>query len=267
MKKNESRFLSSTAVLYSLLFGVLLIALWQGQILHKLLNTTTLILPLPTRILSVISDNLPAIAADTWATVSVILPGLVLGSIIGYLLAVFATNSPRFGATGLTIIAAISAVPTVALAAVILQWTRDVSTDVSVRSYVMKLIIVTVVSVASMTLNAYRGLTELKPFALDLMKSYAAGKMTVLLKLRAPNSLPYIFTSLKVSVPACVIAALVSEYFAEKITGVGRRIRECILQAQYSTAWAYIVTACVIGIVLFAALMASEKLIMRKRNS
>lgn len=99
-----------------------------------------------------------------------------------------------------------------------------------------------------------------EPFALDLMKSYAAGKMTVLLKLRAPNSLPYIFTSLKVSVPACVIAALVSEYFAEKITGVGRRIRECILQAQYSTAWAYIVTACVIGIVLFAALMASEKL-------
>ena len=139
--------------------------------------------------------------------------------------------------------------------------------DPGFRSYVMKLVIVTVVSTASMTLNAYRGLTELKPFALDLMKSYAANKMTVLFYLRAPNSLPFIFISLKVSVPACVIAALVSEYFAERITGVGRRIRECILQAQYSTAWAYIVTACIIGIVLFAILMASEKLIMRKRNS
>lgn len=267
MKHSKARFSSVTSVVYPLLFGVLLIALWQGQILHKLLHTTTLILPLPTRILSVIADNLPAIAQDAWATLSVILPGLVVGSIIGYLLAVFATNSPRFGATGLTIIAAVSAIPTVALAAVVLQWTRDVSTDVNIRSYVMKLVIVTVVSVASMTLNAYRGLTELKPFAMDLMKSYAANKRTVLFKLRAPNSLPYIFTSLKVSVPACVIAALVSEYFAEKITGVGRRIRECILQAQYSTAWAYIVTACVIGIVLFAILMASEKLIMRKRNS
>ena len=51
----------------------------------------------------------------------------------------------------------------------------------------------------------------------------------------------------------------------EKITGVGRRIRECILQAQYSTAWAYIAVACLIGIVLFAILMASEKVIMRKR--
>lgn len=267
MKKTGSRFSAVTAVLYPLLFGVLIIVLWQTEVLHRLLHTTTLILPLPSRILSVLADNLPAIAEDTWATLSVILPGLVLGSILGYLLAVFATHSPRFGATGLTILAAISAIPTVALAAVVLQWTRDVSTNVDVRSYVMKLVIVTVVGVASMTLNAYRGLTELKPFALDLMKSYAAGKLTVLLKLRAPNSLPYIFTSLKVSVPACVIAALVSEYFAEKVTGVGRRIRECILQAQYSTAWAYIVTACIIGIALFAVLMLSEKLVMRRRSS
>lgn len=267
MRKRRFRFSSVTAVLYPLLFGVLLIALWQGEVLHKLLHTTTLILPLPTKIVSVVFDNLPAIAADTWATLSIVLPGLVLGSVLGYLLAVFATNSPRFGATGLTIIAAISAIPTVALAAVVLQWTRDVSTDVAVRSYVMKLIIVTIVSIASMTLNAYRGLTELKPFTLDLMKSYAAGKFTILMKLRAPNSLPYIFTSLKVSVPACVIAALVSEYFAEKVTGVGRRIRECILQAQYSTAWAYIAIACLIGIILFAILMAAEKIIMRKRNS
>ncbi len=264
MKKLRPSSVSS--VLWPLLFGVLLLALWQGQVLHRLLRTTTLILPLPTRILSVLADNLPAVAADAWATLSVILPGLALGSAIGYLLAVLATESPRFGATGLTVLAAVSAVPTVALAAVILQWTRDVSTDVSVRSYVMKLILVTVVGVASMTLNAYRGLTELKPFALDLMRSYAADKRTVLLRLRAPNSLPYIFTSLRVSVPSCVIAALVSEYFAEKITGVGRRIRECILQAQYSTAWAYIVVSCLIGIVLFAVLTASEKLIMRKRT-
>lgn len=264
MKKLRPSSVSS--VLWPLLFGVLLLALWQGQVLHRLLRTTTLILPLPTRILSVLADNLPAVAADAWATLSVILPGLALGSAIGYLLAVLATESPRFGATGLTVLAAVSAVPTIALAAVILQWTRDVSTDVSVRSYVMKLILVTVVGVASMTLNAYRGLTELKPFALDLMRSYAADKRTVLLRLRAPNSLPYIFTSLRVSVPSCVIAALVSEYFAEKITGVGRRIRECILQAQYSTAWAYIVVSCLIDIVLFAVLTASEKLIMRKRT-
>ncbi len=35
---------------------------------------------------------------------------------------------------------------------------------------------------------------------------------------------------------------------------------------QYSTAWAYIAVACIIGIVLFALLSAAENLIMKKRH-
>lgn len=110
-------------------------------------------------------------------------------------------------------------------------------------------------------------LTELKPFSLDLMKSYAADKRTVFLKLRLPNSIPYIFTALKVSVPSSVITALVSEYFAEYRAGVGRQIRENILIAQYSTAWAYIAVACIIGIVLFVLLLAIEGIYLKKRNT
>ena len=78
-----------------------------------------------------------------------------------------------------------------------LQWTRRVSTDVSVRELCNEAAYSTIVSIASMTLNAYRGLTELPPFSLDLMKSYAAKKLTVLFKLRAPNSIPFVFTSLR----------------------------------------------------------------------
>lgn len=254
------------SVVYPIVFGLFVLTLWQTGVLHKILNTTTTILPLPTKIIEIIGDNAASIWKNTADTLSVIIPGLIIGSVIGYLLSVLACNFPRFGATGLTIIAAISAIPIVALSAVMLQWTRRVSTDVTIRSYVMKLLIVTIVSIAAMTLNAYRGLTELQPFSLDLMKSYAAGRFTVLLKLRAPNSIPYIFTSLKVSVPASVMAALVSEYFAEKVSGVGRMIRENILKAQYSTAWAYIAVACFIGIILFAILLAVEALTMKKSH-
>lgn len=269
MKSKSKRKISPNSVksvLYPLIFGVIIIVLWQTQVIHKLLNTNTLILPLPSRIIEVISQNAGSIWANTLDTLGVVLPGLLIGSIIGYLLAIFATNFPKFGATGLTIIAAISAIPTVALSAVMLQWTRDISTNVDVRSYVMKLMIVIIVSIASMTLNAYRGLTELKPFSLDLMKSYAASKTTILFKLRAQNSIPYIFTSLKVSVPASITAAVVSEYFAEKVSGVGRQIRENILKAQYSTAWAYIVVVCVIGIAMFALLVIIENMAMKKRR-
>ena len=87
------------------------------------------------------------------------------------------------------------------------------------------------------------------------------------LKLRLPNSIPYVFTALKVSVPASVITALVSEYFAEYRAGVGRQIRENILIAQYATAWAYIAVACLIGIILFVLLLMAESIFLRKRRS
>ena len=265
--KKKIKLSAVKSVVYPLIFGAIFIVMWQTQLLHKILHTTTVILPLPSKIIGIIGDNFQAVWSNTLDTVAVIIPGLILGSIIGYLLAVFASNSPRFGVTGLNIVAAISAIPTVALVSVILPWTRDVSADVAVRSYVMKLIVVTIVATACMTLNAYRGLTELKPFSLDLMKSYAASKTTILFKLRAHNSIPYVFTSLKVSVPSSIIAALVSEYFAEKISGVGRQIRENIIKSQFSTAWAYIVAACLIGIIMYALLTLIENIVMKKHRA
>jgi len=171
---------------------------------------------------------------------------------------------------GLTVISAFNAIPIVAMAPVIMNWTKDVSSDASVRSKVAKIIVVTLMCMASISINAYRGLTELKPFSLDLMKSYAADKKTVFLKLRLPNSISYIFTALKVSIPSSVITALVSEYFAEYRAGVGRQIRENILIAQYSTAWVYIAVACIIGIVLFVLfvlLLAIEGIYLKKRST
>jgi NitT/TauT family transport system permease protein len=191
------------------------------------------------------------------------LAGLFLGSVLGYLTAILATLFPRWGAGGLNLLAAFNAVPIVALAPVITNLTKDVSDDAYIRSMVAKMLVVMLFCAATMSINAWRGLRELKPFSEDLMLSYAAGRRSVFMKLRIPNSVPYVFTALGVGVPACVIGALVSEYFAEYITGVGRQIRENIVLAQYPTAWAYIVTACATGIVLYLILTLCRRLILK----
>ncbi len=263
----KSKFDSATSVIYPLIFGIVIAAMWQTGILHILLKTDEYILPYPSRIFSIIAENGGKIGENVAASMLVIIVGLILGSILGYAAAIGATVSPRFGKGGLTVISAFNAIPIVAMAPVIMNWTKDVSSEASVRSTVAKIIVVTLMCMASMSINAYRGLTELKPFSLDLMKSYAASNGTVFMKLRFPNSVPYIFTALKVSVPSSVITALVSEYFAEYRAGVGRQIRENILIAQYSTAWAYIAVACIIGIALFALLLAAEGIYMKKRKS
>lgn len=265
--KSKRLLNKASGVVLPVLFGVIIVVLWQTQVLHKLMGTDTITLPLPTRIGEIIAQNSDSIMGHVKITLVVTLGGLAAGSVLGYAIAVVATVFSKWGAGGLTIVSAFNAIPLVALAPVINNWTRDLSGDVSVRSTVAKIIVVTISCTAAMSVNAFRGLTELKPFSEDLMRSYAARKITVFTKLRLPNSVPYIFTALRVSVPASVIGALVTEYFAEETVGVGRQIRENIVKGQYPTAWAYIAVACAIGIILYAVLMVAEKLILGRRKS
>lgn len=255
-----------TTFLYPILFGVLFVILWQTQILHKIIGADTFTLPLPGRILRIIQDNVAAIMENVKATVIVAVGGLILGSLFGYLLAIIATTFPKWGVGGLTIASAFNAIPIIAIAPILNNLTKDFSKDPNTRSMLAKMLVVMITCTVSMSINAYRGFTELKAFSLDLMKSYAASKTTIFFKLRIPNSIPYVFTALRVSVPACVISALVSEYFAEYIVGVGRQIRENIVLAQYATAWAYIIVACTIGIIMYVILLISEGILLKGRR-
>lgn len=261
----NKKFLAAESIFLPVLLGLVIYLLWQFQILHKILNTNTFVLPLPSRIGHIITGNWSRIVVDIKATMTVAIIGLAVGALAGYLIAVLASVFPLWMKSGVTIVAAFNAIPIVALAPVMTNWTKDVSSDANFRSMVAKTIVVAIVSMANMSINAYRGLTELKPYSEDLMRTVAAGRMKVLFKLRIPNSVPYIFTALKVAVPSSIISAIVSEYFAEYIVGVGRKIRENIVLAQYSTAWAYITVACVLGILMYVVLMIIQKIFLGKR--
>ncbi len=247
------------------LLGLVVMLLWQSQLLHKMLGADTFTLPLPARIIGIISENIGKILTNMQSTVIVALGGLLLGSLLGYLMAIIASGFPKWGTGGLAVVSSFNAIPIIAIAPILNNLTKDFSRDPNIRSMVAKILVVMITCTVSMSVNAYRGFTELKPFSEDLMKSLAANKRTIFLKLKVPNSVPYIFTALRVSVPASVISAMVSEYFAEYIIGVGRQIRENIVLAQYATAWAYIIAAIVIGITMYVILLAVERVSMKGR--
>ena len=257
---------SVTTIVYPVLFGIFILILWQTEILHLIIGADTFTLPLPSRIFSIIGDNFASIMVNVQATLIVSIGGLILGSLLGYFLAIIATLFPKWGVGGLSIASAFSAVPIIAIAPILNNLTKDFSDDPNTRSMIAKTLVVMIICTVSMSINAYRGLTELKPFSEDLMRSFAASKLTIFLKLRIPNSVPYIFIALRVAVPASIISALVSEYFAEYIIGVGRMIRENIVLAQYSTAWAYITVACFMGIIMYGILLVVEGIMLKGRR-
>ena len=77
--KNRKQWDAVTTVAYPLLFAVLLIAAWQTKLLHRLLHVDTFILPIPTRILTIIQENWGSIAENLQSTVIVIVIGLLAG--------------------------------------------------------------------------------------------------------------------------------------------------------------------------------------------
>lgn len=265
-KLKNIRWDSLSSVVYPAIFGIIVFVMWQGGLLNILLHTDTNTLPSPSRINSIIMDNQAKILLNLKATVIVALVGLIFGSLIGYGIAIVAAQYRKWGAGGITLASAFNAVPIVALAPVMNNLTKHFSSSVDFRSMLAKTLVVMIVCIAGMSVNAYRGLTELKPFSEDLMKTYAASNLTVFKKLLLPNSIPYVFTALRISLPGSIISALVTEYFSEKVIGIGRQIRENIVTAQFATAWAYIIISCLLGIILYVLLLLLESVVMKNRN-
>lgn len=238
-------------IVWPLGFGIAFIAAWQLGVFHALLGLAPFQLPVPTEIVDVLTRGFEKVMDDCWTTVSGALIGLLAGSVIGFFVAVIATMFPRWGYGGLIVISAVNAIPIVALSPIMNRWFES--------GMEQKIGVVTVVTMAAMAINAYRGLTDLRPFATDLMRSYAADKRTVFFRLRLPNSLPSIFTALKINIGTAMIAAIVSEYFASSTSGLGFGIKDNLRKAEMATGWAYITIASIVGVILYFLIVFIER--------
>ena len=238
-------------VLWPLAFGIALILVWQFGFLHKILDLKPFQLPVPTEIVSTLSDNLPKALRDTGVTISGALIGLGIGSFIGFMIAVIATFFPKWGYGGMIVITAFNAVPIVALSPIMNLW---FSTGMA-----QKIGVVTVVCMAAMAINAYSGMNNLKPFSIDLMHTVAASKWTIFKKLRLPNCLPYMFTAFKINIASAIIAAIISEYFAASTSGLGFGIKDNLRKAEMAMGWSYIVAASLAGVILYCIILLVER--------
>lgn len=237
-------------ILLPLFFGILVIAVWESGFIHSALGFKPFQLPVPSQIIKTLYTNFSKALYDTAVTVSGSLVGLALGCIIGFIVALIATQFPKWGYTGLTVISAFNAIPIVALSPIMNRWFTS--------GFAQKVGVVTVVCMAAMAINAYRGLNDLEPFAKDLLESYAASKKVIFLKLRLPNCLPSVFTALKINVAGAIMAAMISEYFASSTSGIGFGIKDNLRKGMMAMGWSYIVMAALVGIILYLIIIVIE---------
>ena len=243
-------------------FGVGFIVLWE--LLVRALDIQEFLLPRPSSIGAALGEEWAGDVGGTrltnlreagWETGKVAVLGLVLGVVVGVVLALFTTRFRllRESFTPLAVVA--NATPIVALAPIFNAW-------FGITGIMSNVAVVMVVVFFPVFINVARGLTEVHPNQLELMRSYAASDSTILRQVRVPNALPFFATSLRLAAPLSVIAAIVAEYFGGPTNRLGPVITQNASFARYDNAWAAIVVASALGLVLFALALIIERLLI-----
>ncbi|HXY17351.1 MAG TPA: ABC transporter permease [Gaiellaceae bacterium] len=242
----------------ALVVFLFVLGLWQG--LTTAFHVSTFLLPKPTEIVSSLWDNKGALWHDGVYTFEEALGGFALGSSLGILTALVLARWRGVGAALLPLAVAVNAVPIIAFSPITNQW-------FGLLNPFSKMAIAAVLCFFPVMVNTLRGLTSVHPSSIELMRSYAAGQVATFRWVRIPNSLPFLFTGLKVATVLSMIGAVVGEYFGGPTNALGVSILNDSQLFDYPRAWAGIALASAFGIVFYSLVTLAEHLATGWRRS
>jgi NitT/TauT family transport system permease protein len=246
--RRASRWLPALAVL------ALGIAAWQWILPG--LGVERYLLPRLSDVVQALRDNRGVLLHGGWVTFKEALEGFALGCSVAFLSALLLARFRPLGSALMPYMVAANAIPIIAFAPITNAW-------FGLLSPWSKITIVAVLCFFPVLVNTLRGLTSVRPEAIELMRSYAAGQPAVFRRVRIPASLPFVFTALKVASVLAMIGAVVGDYFGGQTDALGVQILSAVSVAQYEIAWAAILVASALGIVFYGAIALVERVVLR----
>lgn len=203
-----------------------------------------------------LAQFLAGAAFYTWREAAI---GFVVGAVLGLVLATVFVHSRLLERAVVPYVVASQTIPIVALAPMIVYAFGPNVTSV--------VIIATYLTFFPVTIAMIRGLRAPDPRALELMRSYAAGRWAIYRKVRLPASLPYLFTALKIAATASIVGAIIGEGPGGIPDGLGRAIIN--FNQQYISGpeklWAAILVSSLLGISFFVLIRLAELVVLRGR--
>ena len=191
--------------------------------------------------------------------------GFGIGAVIGFVLAVVLVHSRLLQRGFLPYIVVSQTVPILAIAPMVVVWVNP-KLPAPLQGWGAVAVIATYLTFFPVTINTLRGLQAADPHALELMRTYAATRWSVLWKVRVPSSLPYLFSALRLSATASVVGAIIGELPTGLQNGLGGAIFN--FNEYYSIEpqelWATDVIAAFLGIAFFVLVVVAEKAIVRR---
>jgi NitT/TauT family transport system permease protein len=188
--------------------------------------------------------------------------GFAMGATGGFVLGALLAHSRMLQRGFLPYVVASQTVPILAVAPMVVVW----MSSVHVTAWISVAVISAYLTFFPVVISTLRGLRAADHRAVELMRSYAANRWTVLWKLRFPTSLPYLFSALRISATASIVGAIIGELPSSISGGLGGAILNF---AQYysfqpQNLWATNIVAALLGISFFLVVVAAEKIVVRR---
>jgi NitT/TauT family transport system permease protein len=194
-----------------------------------------------------------------WITASATLLGFVLGAILGIGLAIGIVHVRTLDRSLLPWIIASQTIPILAVAPMIVVGLGNYG----ITGLIPKAIISAYLSFFPVAIGMVKGLRSPDTLQLDLMRSYSANENQLFRKLRWPAAMPFLFTSLKVSIAISLVGAIVGELPTGATAGLGARLLTGSYYGQTIQIWSALLMAALLGAAMVYAVSAAERLTMR----
>jgi NitT/TauT family transport system permease protein len=216
----------------------------------RLSRTPAYLVPLPSAIVLRTVEDLPYFLGEATVTVVEALGGLLLAS-VGALAAALLMARARWLERALFPLAvAVKVTPMVAVAPLLVLWLGFGPAP--------KIIVAALLSYFPILSNAMTGFRSVNPDALAFLRSLDASSREILLELRVPHALPYLFSAYKVATTLSVIGAVVAEWVGAD-RGLGHVIILANSNLDMTTLGAAVLVLAVIGIGLYLLVDALER--------
>jgi NitT/TauT family transport system permease protein len=175
------------------------------------------------------------------------LASLVLGGIVGSLLAVLFVMFRPLERALLPWTIASQTIPIIALVPVMLLILGNFGITIQ-TSLLPTAIIGAYICFFPVVVSTVKGLRSVDPLTLDLMKSYAATPLQVFRNVRFPAAVPFVFTGLKLGTAAALVGALVAETQSNNKRGLGFQILGQVQTGNVADVWILLIISALLGV-------------------
>lgn len=242
---------SSPARSFAVVLIVHLAVLVLWQIAVDALHVPKFILPSPLATVQTLGTANYAWGVNTLVTAIEILGGFALGAFVGVALAVIFSWAPLLSLVLLPLFVTLNMIPKVALGPLFIVWFS--------YGIIPNILIAFSICFFPILLTTARGLREVEPDLLDLVKSLRGSRWTLFRKIQLPGSLPYVFSGMKVGAILAVAGAIVGEFIASE-----RGLGYLMIQVQSSLDTPAMVMAVVLltllGVALYGLVLVLERM-------